>query len=62
MVVSVVIGAPLVYLVWEEINELLTGQVVALHLGIALVALVALVALLRSLAGLIRPTPPTERT
>lgn len=61
MVVSVVIGAPLVYLVWEEINELLTGQVVGVHLGISLGALVLLLALLKILAGRIRPTPPTER-
>lgn len=60
IVVSVVVGAPLVYLVWEEINELLTGQLVWSHVGIALVALAALLALLRFVAGLVHLTPPTE--
>ena len=61
MVVSVVIGAQLVYFVWEEINELLTGPVEGAHLGIALGALVLLLVLLRIIAGRIRPTPPSER-
>ncbi len=48
-----VVGAPLVYGVWEEINELLMGHVERHALLIALVLLVAFVALLRILSVLL---------
>jgi hypothetical protein len=60
IVTSVIVGAPLVYLAWEEINELLTGRVVASHLAVAVGAALLLALVLRVVATVIRPAPRPE--
>lgn len=47
MLAFVVVGAPFVYLIWEFVNHILTGQFVASEAGLAAVGVVAVVAILR---------------
>jgi len=54
MALFVVIGTPLVYLIWKVINDLLTGHVVASRLLLAVPALVVLWLVLKAMARSIR--------
>lgn len=54
MAAFVVIGTPLVYVIWKVINDLLTGHLVTGRLLLAVPALVLLVIVLRVLANAIR--------
>lgn len=47
MIVFMLVGAPFVYLVWEFINEVLTGRFDALTFGLAVLGAVGLTAVLR---------------
>jgi len=63
LILFIAAGGVLVYFVWEEINELLTGTVVVRHVLLGIAMLAILVALLMALARFIRrvdgaPTPP----
>jgi hypothetical protein len=49
MAVFVLLGSPLVFLIWETVNDLLTGHIVGLHLALAGPALVVLLILFRFL-------------
>jgi hypothetical protein len=50
----VVIGTPLVYLIWKVVNDILTGHVVTTRLVLAVPALVVLWLVLRLMARSIR--------
>jgi hypothetical protein len=50
----VIVGAPLVYLLWRVVNDLLTGQVVGTRLLLAVPALVVFIILLNVLARTVR--------
>jgi len=54
MGVFVVVGAPLVYLLWSVVNDILTGHIVRLHLALAAPALIVFVVVLNLLARSIR--------
>lgn len=63
LILFIAAGGVLVYFVWEEINELLTGTVVLRHLLLGMAMLAILVALLMALARFVRrvdgaPAPP----
>jgi hypothetical protein len=50
----VIVGAPLVYLLWRVVNDLLTGQVVGTRLLLAVPALVVFIIVLNVLARTVR--------
>lgn len=54
MAAFVIVGAPLVYLLWRVVNDLLTGQVVGTRLLLAVPALVVFIILLNVLARTVR--------
>lgn len=54
LILFLVAGAVLVYFVWEEINEVLTGTVIARHVTLGGVLLAVLVMLLRILGRFVR--------
>lgn len=54
MAAFVIVGAPLVYLLWRVVNDLLTGQVVGTRLLLAVPALVVFIIVLTVLARTIR--------
>jgi len=59
MALFVVLGAPLVWIVWEAVNELLTGHPGDIHWALTLPALALLIVLLALLG---RSTAKLERT
>lgn len=54
MALFVVVGTPLVYLIWMVINDLLTGHIVTSRLLLAVPALIVFLFVLKLLAGSIR--------
>ena len=54
MAAFVIVGTPLVYLLWRVVNDLLTGQVVGTRLLLAVPALVVFIIVLNVLARTIR--------
>jgi len=51
MALFVVVGAPCVYLVWEFINQVLTGHFELTRLGLAVVGTIGAVAVLKLVAS-----------
>jgi hypothetical protein len=54
MAAFVIVGTPLVYLLWRVVNDLLTGQIVGTRLLLAVPALVVFIIVLNVLARTIR--------
>lgn len=54
MAAFVIVGAPLVYLLWRVVNDLLTGQVVGTRMLLAVPALVVFIIVLNVLARTVR--------
>jgi hypothetical protein len=54
MAAFVIVGTPLVYLLWRVVNDLLTGQVVGTRMLLAVPALVVFIIVLNVLARTVR--------
>jgi hypothetical protein len=58
MLVFVIVGTPLVYLLWTVVNDLLTGTVVRSRLLLAVPALIVFIIVLNVLARTVRRWDP----
>lgn len=52
--VFVVIGVPLVYVVWEAVNQILTGDLGAVRPGVVLTSVIGLIVVLLILTRVLR--------